>query len=64
MCPRGSKETLVAHRISQIMVQVILLDEFDAPHQQQPIGFQGDADGTALEKAKAFLEELSEKPED
>lgn len=46
------------------MVQVILLDEFDAPHQQQPIGFQGDADGTALEKAKAFLEELSEKPED
>lgn len=48
-------------RVSQIMVQLVLLDEHDAPQRPDPLAFQGDAEGTAVEKAQAFLKDLPGK---
>jgi hypothetical protein len=48
-------------RVSQIIVQLVLLDEFDAPRHAEPIVFAGDADGTAEVKLAAWLGDLPAK---
>lgn len=48
-------------RLSQVIVQAVLLDEFDAPATTEPIVLSGDADGSAIDKARAFLDELEAK---
>lgn len=51
------------YRVSQISLTVIVLDEFDAPQQSEQTIFTGDKDGTAIEKAVEFLNELPKKLE-
>lgn len=46
-------------RISQVVVQLHLLDEFDAPVPAEPISFVGSQEGTAVEKAKVWLTDIS-----
>lgn len=45
-------------RISQIAITLILLDEYDALQQAEPVVFQGDPNGTAIDKAAEFLATL------
>lgn len=51
----------MALRVSKIIVGLVLLDEYDAPQEAQPIAFVGDAAGSATEKARAWLDELPAK---
>lgn len=48
-------------RVSQIVVQLVLLDEYDAPTKSEPIVFAGGADGTAIEKLRAWCDDLPGK---
>lgn len=50
-------------RVSQVQVSIIFVDEFDAVSQEGPFPFQGDAGGTAVEKAQDFLSHLPGLPE-
>ena len=42
-------------RVSQIVVTLVLIDEYDALKNADPLVFTGDVDGSAAEKATAFL---------
>ena len=42
-------------RVSQIVVTLVLIDEYDALKNADPLVFTGDPDGTAAEKATVFL---------
>ncbi len=53
----------MSFRVSQIIVQVILLDEYDAPKPTDPVTLQGDAEGSAIEKLRAWTESLPAKLE-
>jgi hypothetical protein len=48
-------------RVSQIVVSLVLLDEYDAPKNADPIAFAGDAEGTAAEKLRGWVDGLPEK---
>lgn len=48
-------------RISKLIFQVVLLDEFDDIKESEPIQFSGNADSTAVEKARAWLDEFPTK---
>jgi hypothetical protein len=48
-------------RVAQINVGLILLDEFDAIKNADPITFAGDQDGTAPDKLREWLDELPQK---
>lgn len=51
-------------RVSQLVVQAVLLDEFDAPQQTEPVTFSGDGEGTAADKLRDWLDDLPKKLED
>lgn len=48
-------------RVSQIHLQVVLLDEFDAPRPTDAVTFSGDAQATAWEKAAVWIAELPDR---
>lgn len=48
----------MAHRVSKIIIGLVLVNEFDAIEETTPIPFGNDADGTAAEKVAAWLEDL------
>ena len=48
----------VKMRVSQIVVQVLFIDEYDAPKQSDPVTFTGDADGTAVEQTQRWIKEF------
>jgi hypothetical protein len=41
--------------VSQVVIVLGLIDQFDAPRQTDQIVFVGDNEGTAVAKATAFL---------
>jgi hypothetical protein len=51
-----------ALRVSQVIVSFMLLDQFDAPKQDGPHVFENGPDGTATDKAQAFLASVSPTP--
>lgn len=48
----------MTHRVSLVVVSLVLVDEYDAPARINPAEFSGDAESTAVEKAKAWLEKI------
>jgi len=48
-------------RVSYITVQLVLLDEYDAPKEAKPITFLGDSEGSAAEKLQLWLADLPGK---
>jgi hypothetical protein len=50
-------------RVSQIHIQVVLLDKYDAPQTADTVTFIGDAESTAVQKAGEFLISLTERVE-
>ena len=56
----GTKERkpVTQLRVSQIIVQLVLLNEHDAPIHPDQLVFHGDPAGTAPEKLAAWLTEL------
>lgn len=47
-------------RVSRVTITLVTLDQYDALFETQPAHFNGDADGTALEKAAEWLAKLPE----
>lgn len=53
--PQMGEETEMKLRVSQIVVQLVLLDEHDAPIRPDAASFAGNENGTAAENLIAWL---------
>lgn len=53
----------MSYRVSAITLRLALVDDYDAPAEAQPVVIVGDAAGSAIAKAIAWLDALPDELE-